>query len=214
MRCPTAVPGRGLISSQKIGVCSMRGRDGCCSTTRAAPCPCVPSLHRLQLCRIRLNRHLHRRRRRRRHHRAPNPALSTRTHPPTQNPPKTHPPPHLKFLGGRFPPGTVNLPPAAPRVGLPPTSTVELGSTSVALLALAGAALLAFGGLQFYFMSLFRASAAAMRKTKKKDNLIAVAQIDNTTGRARVITGVAVGGSGRRGNYIAERQSLLTGQKL
>ena len=132
-------------------------------------------------------------------------------HAPT--PPKTHPPPHLQIVDGRFPPGTVNLPPAAPRVGLPPTSTVELGSTSVALLALAGAALLAFGGLQFYFMSLFRASAAAMRK-KKNNNLIAVAQIDNTTGRARVITGVAVGGSGRRGNYIAERQSLLTGQKL
>jgi hypothetical protein len=77
----------------------------------------------------------------------------------------------------------------------------------MALLALAGAGLLAFGGLQFYFMAWFRVSAAAARK---KAALVPVARID-TNGKATVVAGVAVG-TGRGG--FEERQSLLTGQKF
>jgi hypothetical protein len=77
----------------------------------------------------------------------------------------------------------------------------------MALLALAGAALLAFGGLQFYFMAWFRASAATARK---KAALVPVARID-TNGKATIVTGVAVG-KGFGG--VEERQSLLTGQKF
>lgn len=122
--------------------------------------------------------------------------------PPHQPPPPSPPP---------FPPGTV-LNPFPPSVASPPspkapTSTVELGSTSMALLALAGAGLLAFGGLQFYFMAWFRVSAAAARK---KAALVPVARID-TNGKATVVAGVAVG-TGRGG--FEERQSLLTGQKF
>ena len=124
----------------------------------------------------------------------------------------------------RFPPGTINLPPATPKLAspaspaLPPgvlPPTVELGSTSMALLALGMAGLCGFGCLQLYFMAWFRLSATAARSKFAEATLaVPVAKIDED-GKTSIVTGVAVVrgmngaiGKGRVGDK--ERESLLS----
>jgi hypothetical protein len=153
---------------------------------------------------------------------APPPQLPAPAHPPPNPSPSPSPPP--------FPPGTVNLPPATPRFAspsLPPgvlPPTVELGSTSMALLALGMAGLCGFGCLQLYFMAWFRRSAAAARsKFAEATMAVPVAKIDED-GKTSIVTGVAVvrgtnginsinGMKGKGRARDMERESLLSGPR-
>lgn len=139
------------------------------------------------------------------------PLCSDPTHPPpsTDPPPPPSPPP--------FPPGTVGLPPGTPARAPPPSpshpggtipKTVELGSTSMAILALGVAGLCGFGCLQLYFMVWFRRSADATRT--KFANAVPVAKIGEN-GQTSIVTGIAVGSRTRKAAIDVERQSLLSG---
>ena len=145
------------------------------------------------------------------------PLCADPVHPPpsTDPPPPPNPPP--------FPPGTTGLPPGTPTTASPPSPslppgvlppTVELGSTSTALLTLGMAGLCGFGCLQLYFMAWFKRSATAARnRFAEGATAIPVAKIAED-GKTSIVTGVAVVrnaiGKGRFGD---ERESLLSGPR-
>lgn len=151
----------------------------------------------------------------------PPPHVPEPAHPPPNPSPRPSPPP--------FPPGAI-LAPFPPKLASPPSPslppgvlppTVELGSTSMALLALGMAGLCGFGCLQLYFMAWFGRSATAARSkfadVADATMAVPVAKIDED-GKTSIVTGVAVMrgmsgaiGKGRVGDK--ERESLLSGAR-
>jgi hypothetical protein len=139
----------------------------------------------------------------------PPPHVPEPAHPPPNPSPVPSPPP--------FPPGQI-LPPFPPRNASPPSPspspgelppTVELGSTSAALLVLGMAGLCSFACLQLFLMFWFRKSATAARA---KNTAVPVAKISVDDGSTSIVTGVAVRRPvfGNAGKYGEERQTLLS----